>query len=143
MHKELISVVVSRLTEASWQALHVPSGRKVVASTMAEAESLMLRELGLSDEGTFTDPPTSQRFSGLAQAIALFLEGAISDSLSFHAGFARLEAFEFGIAHIRLGGGCKGCPSSQLTLFNGVRDQLQGRFGEDVVKDVVLAEQEP
>ena len=106
---------------------------------MQEAQDLMKQELGLQDDGTFNAPPTSRRFNGLAAAVAQFLEGPVSESLAFHSGYARLETFENGVAHVRLGGGCKGCPSSQITLFNGVRDQLQGRFGEDVVKDVYLA----
>ena len=82
---------------------------------------------------------SSPRFEGLAQAIALFLEGPISDMLAVHSGYARLEAFQNGIAQVRLGGGCQGCPSSQITLFNVVRTKLQDRFGEDIVIDVTQA----
>jgi Fe-S cluster biogenesis protein NfuA len=103
-----------------------------------EAASQAMREaLGLNQEGKFEEPPTSPQFAGVAQAIALFLEGPVSEALAFHSGFARLDAFESGVTHIRLGGGCQGCPSSQITLFNGVRVQLQDRFGEDVIVDVV------
>jgi Fe/S biogenesis protein NfuA len=57
--------------------------------------------------------------------------------LALHSGFARLEAYESGVAHIRLGGGCQGCPSSTLTLIQGVQTQLQEQFGEETVSDVV------
>ena len=57
--------------------------------------------------------------------------------LAFHSGFARLEAFDNGIAHIRLGGGCQGCPSSTMTLLNGVQQQLHERFGEESIVDIV------
>lgn len=97
----------------------------------------MREALGLTSEGQFEEPPTSDLFDGVAQSLALFLEGPVSEALAFHSGFARLDAFEAGIAHIRLGGGCQGCPSSQITLFNGVKSQLQNRFGDDVVLDVV------
>jgi Fe-S cluster biogenesis protein NfuA len=106
---------------------------------MEEAQDAMKKELGIKDDGTFDAALTSTKFTGLAQVVAKFLEGPVSESLAFHSGYARLELFDSGIAHVRLGGGCKGCPSSQITLFNGVRDQLQGRFGEDVIKDVILA----
>jgi|688.fasta_scaffold94439_4 Fe-S cluster biogenesis protein NfuA len=142
MMKDLFSVVISKNADGKWLAHHVPSGKKTEGSTMQEAQELMKKELGLKDDGTFEAPPTSSRFTGLAAAVAQFLEGPVSESLAFHSGYARLEAFETGVAHVRLGGGCKGCPSSQITLFNGVRDQLQGRFGEDIVKDVILAMEE-
>ena len=82
------------------------------------------------------NPPV---FEGVAKAIALFLEGPISDVLAVHAGHARLEAFVNGIAYVRLGGGCQGCPSSQITLFNVVRTNLQDRFGDHIVLDVIQA----
>lgn len=140
MIKDLFSVVISKTSEGKWLAHHVPSGRRIEADSMEKVQILMKQELGIKDDGTFDDPLTSDRFEGVAKSVALFLEGPVSESLTFHSGFARLEAFQEGIAHVRLGGGCRGCPSSQITLFNGVRDQLQGRFGEHVIRDVQLAQ---
>lgn len=137
MSIDLQSVVISKTSDNQWLAHHVPSGRKVIGATMEEAGEGMRIALGITATGTFEEPVTSDRFSGISQAIALFLEGPVSEALAFHSGFARLDAFEGGIAHIRLGGGCQGCPSSQITLFNGVRTHLQNRFGEDIVIDVL------
>lgn len=139
MIKDLFSVVISKASNGKWEAHHVPSGRRVQADSMDQAQEAMKKELGIKDDGTFDAPLTSVKFTGLAHVVAKFLEGPVSESLAFHSGYARLELFENDIAHVRLGGGCKGCPSSQITLFNGVKDQLQGRFGEDAIKDVVLA----
>ena len=136
MSHDLQSVVISATSNGMWEARHVPSGRTVIGDTLESAQELMRNALGLTTSGTFDEPTTSDRFSGLTQAIALFLEGPVSSALAAHSGFARLDAFENGVAHIRLGGGCQGCPSSQITLFSGVRSQLQDRFGDDVVIDV-------
>jgi Fe-S cluster biogenesis protein NfuA len=57
--------------------------------------------------------------------------------LSYHSGFARLEAYESAVAHIRLGGGCQGCPSSTITLINGVQQQLIEKFGDENILDIV------
>jgi Fe-S cluster biogenesis protein NfuA len=139
MSIELQSIVISKTAEGGWLAHHVPSGRKIEAESKEEAEQAMREALGLNDRGQLDEPLTSTRFTGVAQAIALFLEGPVSEALAFHAGFARLEAYDGAVAHIRLGGGCQGCPSSQITLFNGVRTQLQNRFGQDVVAEVIPA----
>ncbi len=143
MSVNLQSVVISKTSDSQWLAHHVPSGRKVQGATMEAAQAAMQEALGINDEGSFDEPLTSTTFGGVAQAIALFLEGPISQSLSVHSGFARLDAFTSSVAHIRLGGGCKGCPSSQITLFNGVQTQLKSRFGEDVILDVVMSENSP
>lgn len=133
----LPSVTVNESPSGSWEAIHGPSGKTVVGVSQEEVTESMRQILGLSEEGTSDEALTSPRFKALSQAVALFLEGPVSDTLHFHSGWARLEAFEDGIAHIRLGGGCQGCPSSQITLFQGVKTQLQARFGDEVVADVV------
>jgi Fe-S cluster biogenesis protein NfuA len=140
MSVNLQSVVISKTSDGRWLAHHVPSGKKVHGPSMEAAQTAMQEALGINDQGSFDEPVTSPNFEGLAQAIALFLEGPISKSLSVHSGFARLDAFTSSVAHIRLGGGCKGCPSSQITLFNGVQTQLKSRFGEEMILDVVLSE---
>ncbi len=134
---DLNSVVISQKVDGSWQALHVPSGKVSHGLSKDEAESEMQTLLGMGGDGKFTEPLTSDRFSGVAQEIALYLEGPVSTMLALHSGFARLEAYEGGLAHIRLGGGCSGCPSSTLTLVHGVQKELVEEFGEDVILDVV------
>lgn len=133
---ELQSVIISKDTSGSWEALHVPSGKKAVGASPEAANDAMRVLLGMTSDGKFEEPKTSDSFTGISQAVAVFLEGPISEALSFHAGWARLASFDNGIARVRLGGGCEGCPSSRITLFQGVKSQLQGRFGEDVVVDV-------
>lgn len=136
MSQDLNSVVISKKVDGSWQAIHVPSGKVTHGLSPDEAQDAMRLLLGIDDSGSFDEPRTSDRFTDDSHEIALFLEGEVSEMLALHAGFARLEAFDAGVAHIRLGGGCKGCPSSTLTLLNGVKSQLQHRFGEDRIVDV-------
>jgi len=133
---DLNSVVVAQKPDESWEAKHIPSGKVTFGLSRDEALEEMRGLLGMNESGNFDEPLTSDRFEGVAQDIALFLEGEISTMLKAHSGFARLEAFEQGIAHVRLGGGCEGCPSSTFTLVQGVKEQLQDRFGEDSITDV-------
>ena len=137
MSSDLDSVIISKELDGSFVAVHTPSGKKTAGASMESARDAMRELLGMDDEGAFTEPVTSDRFSGIGRDVARFLEGPVSEMLKFHSGFARLEAFEAGVAHIRLGGGCQGCPSSLITLLNGVRSQLQDEFGEDQIVDVV------
>lgn len=134
---DLQSVVISKKVDGSWQAVHVPSGKVSHGLTKEEAENEMRGLLGVNDSGKFDEPLTSETFSGVAKDIALFLEGPISEMLAMHSGYARLESYENGLAYIRLGGGCQGCPSSTLTLLNGVQQQLIEKFGEETITDVV------
>ncbi len=134
---DLQSVVISKKADGSWQALHVPSGKVSHGESKDEAEAAMRELLGMSEAGTFEEPLTSGRFNGLAKDIALFIEGPVSEMLIIHSGFARLEAYDSAVVHIHLGGGCKGCPSSTITLINGVREQLIEKFGDENIQDIV------
>ena len=139
MSQQLESVVVSRLDEHNWEAHHIPSGRKLQGPSAAEATERMRVDLGMDEAGVFTEPTTSQSFEGTAKSIAEYLEGPVSEMLALHSGYARLTSYEGTVAEIRLGGGCKGCPSSTMTLLNGVLGQLQDKFGADKITEVMPA----
>lgn len=136
MSEALQAVSLKEKLDGSWQALHEPSGRVTHGLTADEAEDAMRSLLGVDKDGDFGEPLTSPRFEGTGFEIATHLEGPVSQMLALHSGFARLEAYQDAIATIRLGGGCEGCPSSRLTLMNGVKRDLQDKFGEEVVIDV-------
>jgi Fe-S cluster biogenesis protein NfuA len=136
MISQIPAVSLHQLEDQSWLATHEPSGRQTGGATVAEAEEAMRLLLGFNEQGQMEEPGTSELFEGVARDIALYLEGPVSNMLALHSGFARLEAYQDGIAMVRLGGGCEGCPSSRLTLLNGVKRDLQERFGEALVMDV-------
>ncbi len=136
MSETLQAVSMKEKLDGSWQALHEPSGRVTHGLSKDEAENAMRDLLGVDEEGQFGEPKTSPRFEGIGHDIATHLEGPVSQMLALHSGFARLEAYQDAIATIRLGGGCEGCPSSRITLMNGVKRDLQDKFGEEVVIDV-------
>lgn len=132
-----MSVEYKEKPDGSWAAIHTPSGRVVHGLTRDEAQQAMQEQLGMSDQGEFLEPSTVDRFDGVARQIAEYLEGPVSKMLEMHTGFARLEAYQESVAHIRLGGGCQGCPSSLMTLSSGVKADLQHHFGEEVIMDVL------
>ena len=60
----------------------------------------------------------------------------INPQLELHAGGCELIDVDDGIVTLRLFGGCSGCPSSQITLFNGIIPILKEKIPE--IRDVVL-----
>ena len=64
------------------------------------------------------------------------IEKEINPQLGLHAGGCELLDVDDGVVTLRLYGGCSGCPSSQITLFNGIVPILKERFPE--IKDVIL-----
>jgi Fe-S cluster biogenesis protein NfuA len=48
----------------------------------------------------------------------------VRPSLGSHGGDVELLGVEDGVAHLRLGGTCNGCPSSTLTLRNAIEEAV-------------------
>ncbi len=65
------------------------------------------------------------------------IENEINPQLALHAGGCELVDVEDGVVTLKLFGGCSGCPSSQITLFNGIVPIFREHFPE--IKDVLLA----
>ncbi|MDD9951360.1 MAG: NifU family protein [Zetaproteobacteria bacterium] len=74
--------------------------------------------------------------NGLIARIQEVIVNDINPYLEMHAGGCELLDVEDGIVTIRLYGGCSGCPSSQITLFNGITPILKEKVPE--VEDVIL-----
>ena len=72
----------------------------------------------------------------MIEKIKEVIEKEINPQLELHAGGCELVDVDDGIVTIRLYGGCQGCPSSHLTLFNGIVPVLKENIPE--IKDVVL-----
>lgn len=68
--------------------------------------------------------------------IEQIIEQDINPQLALHAGGCELVDFEDGIVTLKLFGGCSGCPSSTITLFNGIVPILKEKVPE--IKDVIL-----
>ena len=65
------------------------------------------------------------------------IEKEINPQLALHAGGCDLVDVDDGVITLRLFGGCSGCPSSQITLFNGIVPIFKENIPE--IKDVILA----
>jgi Fe-S cluster biogenesis protein NfuA len=72
----------------------------------------------------------------MIEEIKKVIDEDINPQLQLHAGGCELLDVEDGIVTVRLFGGCSGCPSSQITLFNGIVPILKEKVPG--VTDVIL-----
>ncbi len=72
----------------------------------------------------------------MIEKIQKIIEEDINPYLAMHAGGCELLDVEDGVVTLRMYGGCSGCPSSQITLFNGIIPILKEKAPE--VVDVIL-----
>ena len=72
----------------------------------------------------------------MEEKIKEIIENEINPQLKMHAGGCELIDYKDGVVTVRLQGGCAGCPSSQITLLNGIAPLLKQKVPE--IKEVVL-----
>lgn len=72
----------------------------------------------------------------MIEQIKEVIDTDINPMLQLHQGGCELLDVEDGVVTLRLYGGCSGCPSSQITLFNGIVPILKEKIPE--IKDVLL-----
>ena len=78
----------------------------------------------------------SNNESGMIEQIKGIIVNDINPYLELHSGGCELLDVDDGVVTIRLFGGCSGCPSSQITLFNGIMPIFKEKMPE--IKDVIL-----
>lgn len=61
----------------------------------------------------------------LAQRVQDVLDTQINPGIASHGGEVSLERLEGDTVYLRMGGGCQGCASAQLTLRSGVEQMLR------------------
>ena len=72
----------------------------------------------------------------MIEKIKEIIETEINPQLALHSGGCELLDVDDGVVTLRMYGGCSGCPSSAITLFNGIVPILKEHLPE--IKDVIL-----
>lgn len=72
----------------------------------------------------------------MIERVKEIIQNDINPYLDMHAGGCELVDVDDGVVTLRLYGGCSGCPSSHITLFNGIVPILKEKLPE--IKDVIL-----
>ena len=66
----------------------------------------------------------------LIEQLNKVIDEDINPYLAMHAGSCELIDVENGLVTLRLFGGCSGCPSSHITLFNGIVPIIKEKIPE-------------
>jgi len=70
------------------------------------------------------------------ETIQKTIDEEIQPALDLHNGSCKAVSYSDGLLVVSLFGGCVGCPSSRLTLFDGILPILQQKYPE--IKDIEL-----
>jgi NFU1 iron-sulfur cluster scaffold homolog, mitochondrial len=129
-------VTVTKYAEHKWKMLRP----ELFDVLMTWAES---GEPALTDEAIITDTTILDDDDEVVAMIKELIETKIRPAVQQDGGDIRYVSFEeeTGLVTVKLAGSCVGCPSSSVTLKQGVENMLKHYVHE--VKNVVSLEEEP
>jgi Fe/S biogenesis protein NfuA len=73
----------------------------------------------------------------MEEKIKQIIDVDVNPLLKLHSGSCEFVALNGDVVTLRLNGGCVGCPSSKLTLLNGIIPIFKEKLPE--IKDIELA----
>ena len=113
---------------------------RIFITDFLNKEGVVVKELKTIKEVEKKTEQKTLNFSEMEQKIADILDEYIRPAVESDGGFISLRSFENGVVSVVLKGACSGCPSSSLTLKQGIESLLKQRFPEQI-KDVVAYEE--
>lgn len=99
-------------------------------------ESISITKIEESESTSERKTEDKREFEGTEKEIADLLDEYIRPAVEGDGGSITLHSFKDGIVSVTLSGACNGCPSSTVTLKQGIEGLLKQKIG-DKIKEVV------
>ena len=99
-------------------------------------ESISITKIEESESTSERKTEDKIEFEGTEKEIADLLDEYIRPAVEGDGGSITLHSFKDGIVSVTLSGACNGCPSSTVTLKQGIEGLLKQKMG-DKIKEVV------
>ena len=131
-------IAITKNASAKWDDIAMQL--RVFITDFLNKEGLEIKEKKMVKEAEQKIEKQVVNFSEMEKKIAAILEEYIRPAVESDGGFISLKSFKDGVVSVVLKGACSGCPSSSLTLKQGIESLLKQRF-PDKIKDVVAHEE--
>ena len=131
-------IAITKNADVKWDDIAMQL--RIFITDFLNKEGVAVKELKTIKEVEKKTEQKTLNFSEMEQKIADILDEYIRPAVESDGGFISLRSFENGVVSVVLKGACSGCPSSSLTLKQGIEGLLKQRFPEQI-KDVVAYEE--
>ena len=131
-------IAITKNTSAKWDDIAMQL--RVFITDFLNKEGLEIIEEKMVKEAEQKIEKQVVNFSEMEKKIAAILEEYIRPAVESDGGFISLKSFKDGVVSVVLKGACSGCPSSSLTLKQGIEGLLTQRFPNQI-KEVVAYEE--
>ena len=110
---------MTKTDEADWQVLKAP----ILGSVMQHFS--MKTPLFHDSADVAQHDANDDLLDEISKQIKELIEKRVRPAVAMDGGDITFESFDKGIVYLRLSGACSGCPSSTITLKNGVENMLR------------------
>ena len=131
-------IAITKNASAKWDDIAMQL--RVFITDFLNKEGLEIIEEKMVKEAEQKIEKQVVNFSEMEKKIAAILEEYIRPAVESDGGFISLKSFKDGVVSVILKGACSGCPSSSLTLKQGIEGLLTQRFPNQI-KEVVAYEE--
>ena len=131
-------IAITKNASAKWDDIAMQL--RVFITDFLNKEGLEIIEEKMVKEAEQKIEKQVVNFSEMEKKIAAILEEYILPSVESDGGFISLKSFKDGVVSVVLKGACSGCPSSSLTLKQGIEGLLTQRFPNQI-KEIVAYEE--
>ena len=131
-------IAITKNADVKWDDIAMQL--RIFITDFLNKEGVVIKEMKTAKEVEKKIDQETLNFSDMEQKIADILDEYIRPAVESDGGFISLKSFENGVVSVVLKGACSGCPSSSLTLKQGIESLLKQRFPEQI-KDVVAYEE--
>ena len=131
-------IAITKNESVKWEDIAMQL-RSFISDFLNE-KGINLNEKEIREEVIQASVVEEKIFSDIEKKVADVLTEYIQPAVESDGGFISLRAVENGVVSVVLKGACSGCPSSSLTLKQGVESLLKQKF-PDQIKEVLAYEE--
>jgi len=131
-------IAITKNSDVKWEDIAMQL--RIFITDFLNKEGVIIKEMETVKEAGKKIEKETLNFSEMEEKIAAILEEYIQPAVESDGGFISLKSFKDGIVSVVLKGACSGCPSSSLTLKQGIEGLLTQRFPKQI-KEVVAYEE--
>lgn len=131
-------ISIKKSDEIDWQDIAIQM-REFILEKLNDSSSEEIL-IVKTDKVIQKNNPKENQFSSIEMDIITIIDEYIKPAVESDGGNIEFKAFKNGKVEVILRGACSGCPSSSITLKQGIESLLKQKIG-DQIKEVVAFEE--
>ena len=131
-------ISIKKSDEIDWQDIAIQMREFILEKlNNSSSEEILIVK---TDKVIQKNNPKENQFSSIEMDIITIIDEYIKPAVESDGGNIEFKAFKNGKVEVILRGACSGCPSSSITLKQGIESLLKQKIG-DQIKEVVAFEE--